>query len=614
MDKTDHPPPKFNPFFNFLPIGYVAMDKNGQILEVNQASTSRFGIAPSDRRYPDYLSPNSLPAFNAWLDALRETQTAGSPCEVQLSTPDDTIIHVRLDGLAIQTDGDIQYHLSMYDISDQKRAEASTHAKSAFLARMSHEIRTPMNAVVGFIDLALNTDLNPLQREYLEKSRFSVMSLTGILSDILDFSKIEAGKLDFRHINFSLSDVIVQVTNTFSVQISEKEIFFSVCQSDGVPDFLVGDPMRLRQILVNLVGNAIKFTETGGVVLRILSKEIMPSRVNLEFSVIDTGIGFDAGHAPDLFNPFIHAGGYAPDQRGTGLGLNICKNLVEMMGGQIVADSQKGKGSVFTFSAVFEKGTNPSSAPPKVLEYRQPTVAFSKEIHVLLVEDDIINQMAIQEYLENYGIRVDTAQNGREAIEAVKQTSYDVILMDVDLPEINGQIAAEHIRARESEILGDRAQTPIIAMTAYAMKGDMEKCLKSGMNDYLAKPFENSRLLAAIYKWANHKKPKSEGNADPDTQKQLLETANQTESDSGQLTGIITELAYLLEAKNLKAIGVLSALKEQVKNTKWHDPVEKLGNVINRLDYVNARLKLNQLASTLNMDIDKQSDGKTVGQ
>lgn len=612
MDKTDQHPPKFNPFFDFLPIGYVVMDKNGQIVEVNQASTSRFGIAKSDRRYPDYLAPNSLKAFNAWLDALRETQTAGSTCDVQLSTPDDTIIHVRLDGLAIQTDGDIQYHLSMYDISDQKRAEASTHAKSAFLARMSHEIRTPMNAVVGFIDLVLNTDLNPLQREYLEKSRFSVMSLTGILSDILDFSKIEAGKLDFRHINFSLSDVIVQVTNTFSVQISEKELFFSVCQSDGVPDFLVGDPMRLRQILVNLVGNAIKFTETGGVVLRILSKEIMSSRVKLEFSVIDTGIGFDAEHAPDLFNPFIHAGGYAPDQRGTGLGLNICKNLVEMMGGQISADSQKGKGSVFTFSAMFEKGTNPSSDPPKLLEYCQPTVAFSKEIHVLLVEDDIINQMAIQEYLENYGIRVDTAQNGREAIEAVKQTSYDVILMDVDLPEINGQIAAEHIRAWESEILGDRAQTPIIALTAYAMKGDMEKCLKSGMNDYLAKPFENSRLLAAIYKWTNHKKPKSEGNADSNIQKQLLETGNQTESDFEQLTNIITELADLLEAKNLKAIGLLSALKERVKNTKWHDPVEKLGNVINRLDYVNARLKLNQLASTLNMDIDKRR--KTVEQ
>ncbi len=536
-------------------------------------------------------------------------------------------------------------------------AKAATKAKSEFLANMSHEIRTPMNAIIGFAELALKTDLNAKQFDYIETIKQSSHSLLGIINDILDYSKIEAGKLTIEKTDFRLLDLLDNILDLFSNKAVEKGIELLLSMAPGIPVYLKGDPLRLRQILTNLINNAMKFTHEGEIIIIAKLIQEKKEKFTIEFAVSDTGIGITNEQRSRLFESFSQADGSTTRKYGgTGLGLSISKNLVEIMGGDIWVESSLGKGSTFHFTIEFEKAADNSHSsylipqnlmgmkvlvvddntsfqqilteslalfsldadavssgeealttlngdPEKyslvLMDWKMPNMngfettrkirenqdltnipvimmtAFDKEelyeesrrsgvtalltkpikqsilfdtimnvfgeetirlsdrqnslIHldedslsaelygsrVLLVEDNLLNRKVAKEILKNGGIETDIAENGKEALATAFSCHYDAVLMDIQMPEMDGYEASRKIRQRE--IAEKRKPMPIIAMTAHAMKGDREKCLAAGMNDYVTKPIDTQKFFHTLAKWIKQKqsqksiKPKKQG-------------------------------------------------------------------------------------------------------
>jgi signal transduction histidine kinase/ActR/RegA family two-component response regulator len=382
-------------------------------------------------------------------------------------------------------------------------SEGATKAKSEFLANMSHEIRTPMNGVLGMVELLAATELNNTQRRYVDIIQNSGGSLLSVINEILDFSKIEAGKLTLEHVPFDLVSIVGEVIELFSEIAGAKSVSLSVESKEGRPHTFLGDPHRMRQVLNNLVSNAIKFTDAGGAVqIRIEAAPMADGRVPVTIQVEDTGIGIAPEKSSTVFEAFRQADGSTSRQYGgTGLGLAIVGELVRMMGGEITVDSEPGKGSNFTV-------TLPLETAPAILSAQdqpdRPATAGGDDpkigAHVLLVEDNLVNQLVAREALSRLGCSVVIANNGVEAVDKWKSEPFDLILMDCQMPQMDGFDATTNIRAAEQRE-GEGRHTPIVALTAHAMDEDRQRCITAGMDDYLSKPFDKAALVAILERW-----------------------------------------------------------------------------------------------------------------
>jgi PAS domain S-box-containing protein len=449
--------------------------------------------------------------------------------ESQVYRRDGSIIWIAETARAVVVDGHVvHYEGTVVDITERKQleewrrqkeaADAANHAKSAFLARVSHEIRTPLNDVIGMLEVLGGTGLTPRQQHQLRIARTSATSLLGFMNDLLDFSKIEAGKLELEHVPFNLRTIAAEVAEAFGHVAAAKQLDLRCSVSADVSEWVLGDPDRVRQILVNLVNNALKFTEQGQVIVQIDADE---SASGVCICVSDTGIGIPESRRNRLFHDFMQIdAAISRKYGGTGLGLAICRQVVELMNGQIDVDSRIGEGSQFTVRLPLHSTTAPSASNPcRVLPVIEPIDPRDTELttapesqstardetpelgRLLLAEDNEINQMVAVELLKMAGWTVDVANNGREAVAAAQRTEYDGILMDCQMPEMDGLTAAREIRLLEAAGRLPRCTReliPIIAFTANAAMEDRERCLAAGMNAFAVKPLVIQQLLETI--------------------------------------------------------------------------------------------------------------------
>jgi signal transduction histidine kinase/DNA-binding response OmpR family regulator len=377
-------------------------------------------------------------------------------------------------------------------------AESHSRAKSEFLANISHEIRTPMNGIIGMTELTLETHLTGVQRGYLTMVQSSAQSLLNLINDVLDFSKIEAGHLTLESIDFSLRACVRKIIDPLGVRARANGLELLVRIDPEIPDALIGDPVRLGQVVTNLLDNAIKFTAAGEIAFQIEKESQRDAAVSLHFSVSDTGPGIPAEKQEVIFEAFVQADGSTTRQYGgTGLGLGICMKLVDQMAGKIWVESTLGKGSVFHFTGDFPI-SHKREAPAATGETAQTFVAgerASRRLRILIAEDNPVNQAVAVGILQEQGHSITLANDGREAVDYYRLERPDLILMDVQMPKLDGIGATREIRAAEER---SGYHTPIIAMTAFAMSGDSARCLSAGMDTYLSKPFAKEVLLKTI--------------------------------------------------------------------------------------------------------------------
>jgi signal transduction histidine kinase/DNA-binding response OmpR family regulator/HPt (histidine-containing phosphotransfer) domain-containing protein len=382
-------------------------------------------------------------------------------------------------------------------LQSRKMAESAVKAREIFLSNMSHEIRTPMNAILGFTRLLHDTSLTPEQKSFLEAIHFSGEKLLVIINDILDLSKIQSGKMTFEKAEFNLSELIKSITTNFKQKAAEKGLQFTYQIRQHVPNILKGDAARLNQVLTNLLNNAIKFTEKGNVHLEVLSTGAYDGKYALEFKVTDTGIGIPEEKQAQVFESFVQGTGDTTRKyEGTGLGLTIVKSIVELQEGKIALKSASGKGSTFTISLAFDQAVQ-HVQHAEINSTTQEVIESLEGISVLVVEDNAVNQLLVKKVLQKFGCKTDVASNGVRAIESLRTGRYDIVLMDIQMPEMDGFEATQYIRTKLPPPV---CNIPIIAMTAHSFVPEVEKTKKVGMTDYIIKPFRQEVLFEVLCK------------------------------------------------------------------------------------------------------------------
>jgi signal transduction histidine kinase/HPt (histidine-containing phosphotransfer) domain-containing protein len=478
----------------------------------------------------------------------------------------------------------------------KEAAEAATRAKSEFLANMSHEIRTPVNAVVNMNRLLLNTPLDEEQRDFAETAMISSEALMSLINDILDFSKIEAGKLELEITDFDLKQTVESVVKILAPQAAAKGLRLTHRIAPDVYPYLKGDSMRVKQILLNFLNNAVKFTEKGEIEIRVRGEgfevrgEIPRTSdlVPLTFEISDTGIGIPEANMERLFKSFSQAdASMTRKYGGTGLGLAISKQLAELMGGTVGVESREGIGSTFRFTAVFEKGFevrgSGSEAAPRIRRSspRTPHPSPLTPYRILLAEDNLPNQKVALAILKNFGFSADVADNGREAVDALRKTRYDLVLMDLQMPELDGLEAARIIRNPASGVLNP--DVPIAAMTANTSGESREKCFKAGMNDYISKPIDAEELLSLVVR-------QLQGGGD--NREQLTGDRRQVAGDrfSRPLSPATGTLPPVFDPDDFlrRLGGNKTSLKNFVKDLPYHisKEIQKLKTALNEKDAV----------------------------
>ncbi|MCX6677411.1 MAG: ATP-binding protein [Methanothrix sp.] len=503
---------KYHNIFENSIMGIYQSVQGGRYINVNPAFARLFGYdtpeeliaSVTDIGHQFYVNPQDRD--RAIKTLLEQGFLEGFELEVRRR--DGTKFWVSMNTLIVQDEDGTHYDGTVEDINKRKKAEdelrkaketaeSAAKAKSDFLANMSHEIRTPMNAVIGLADLLMETDLTADQRNYLKIIGSSGDSLLSVINDILDFSKVDSGMMELESRPFELKRCVEDSLNLVRAIASKKSLDLTYAIDETTPRAIIGDSTRLQQILANLLSNAVKFTDKGAISISVSSEKLDGVCHGIYFEMKDTGIGIPEDKMSRLFQPFTQVDSSTTrSYGGTGLGLAISKKLVEMMGGRIWAESELGKGSTFHFTILADATLiKPSSSMiSETRKDRDIGIDKNQFLRILLAEDNVVNQMVMLKMLNNLGYHADVASNGKEVLRSLEIQPYDLILMDVQMPEMDGFEAARAIRKRWASA----DQPKIIAITAYALKGDREKCLDAGMDDYLSKPVTLEDLRAVL--------------------------------------------------------------------------------------------------------------------